>query len=69
MRVRMIKISDSTSYAEHIPPLKVVLWMGDNIRDFPALTQVSAGSPEEFGTRYFVLPNPMYGSWVDVARH
>lgn len=65
-RFDLVQKGDS---AEHIPPLKVVLWMGDNIRDFPALTQVSAGNPEEFGTRYFVLPNPLYGSWVDAARH
>ena len=51
---------------EHIAPLTVVLWMGDNIRDFPQLSQTSSGDPAEFGARYFVLPNPMYGSWVNV---
>jgi 5'-nucleotidase (lipoprotein e(P4) family) len=55
--------------AQHIPALKAVLWIGDNIRDFPALTQSSTGNTKDFGGRYFVLPNPMYGSWVDVARH
>jgi 5'-nucleotidase (lipoprotein e(P4) family) len=47
-----------------VAPLKIVLWMGDNIRDFPDLSQTNPGDPALFGTRYFVLPNPMYGSWV-----
>jgi 5'-nucleotidase (lipoprotein e(P4) family) len=48
-------------------PLDVVAFLGDNIQDFPKLTQsVKAGSEAafgEFGVRFFVLPNPMYGSW------
>lgn len=49
-----------------IPPLKVLEWVGDNIQDFPILTQIARTDPAalaEFGSRYFVLPNPMYGSW------
>ena len=52
--------------SQHIPPLTVVLWIGDNIRDFPALTQASPSDFSAFGTRYFALPNPMYGSWQKV---
>jgi 5'-nucleotidase (lipoprotein e(P4) family) len=48
------------------PPLKVLIWVGDNIQDFPNLTQASPGNPGDFGVRYFVLPNPMYGSWQKV---
>jgi len=47
-------------------PVKVILWVGDNIRDFPGLDQAArldAGRLSEFGTRFFLLPNPMYGSW------
>lgn len=44
----------------------VLLWVGDNIRDFPGLTQQNSGDPSQFGKRYFVLPNTMYGSWTDV---
>jgi 5'-nucleotidase (lipoprotein e(P4) family) len=47
-------------------PLAVVAWIGDNILDFPALAQhLPASDPAfgEFGVRYFMLPNPMYGSW------
>lgn len=50
--------------AGKFPPLKVLAWMGDNIKDFPQLTQQNSGSADNFGVRYFVLPNPMYGSWV-----
>jgi len=50
-----------------LPPLKIVGYVGDNMRDFPGWTQAARGKPEtelrEFGTRYFLLPNPMYGSW------
>jgi 5'-nucleotidase (lipoprotein e(P4) family) len=52
--------------AEGLPPLNVVLWVGDNIKDFPSLTQKSAGDLSDFGARYFLLPNPMYGSWQSV---
>lgn len=53
---------------EPLPALEAVMWVGDNVGDFPGLDQTlrSAG-PEgfaEFGRRYFVLPNPMYGSWA-----
>jgi 5'-nucleotidase (lipoprotein e(P4) family) len=48
-------------------PLEVVAFIGDNIQDFPKSTQALRQQREtafsEFGTRYFVLPNPMYGSW------
>ena len=49
-----------------IPALKVVEWIGDNIQDFPGLTQESKNDSTaiaNFGQRYFVVPNPMYGSW------
>jgi len=49
--------------------LDVVAWIGDNILDFPGMTQASRNDPRllaEFGRRYFILPNPMYGSWQQV---
>ena len=52
---------------EGLPPLDVVAFVGDNILDFPGQSQEvrkqgdSAFAP--FGVRYFLLPNPMYGSW------
>lgn len=49
------------------PPLKIVMWVGDNIMDFPDLDQSvrdkGAEAFKEFGTRFFLVPNPMYGSW------
>ena len=48
-------------------PLEVVAFVGDNILDFPALNQAirQQGDPAfaEFGVRFFLVPNPMYGSW------
>lgn len=50
-----------------LPPLKLVVWVGDNIQDFPNLDQTLRTQPDaafaDFGVRYFVIPNPMYGSW------
>ena len=48
-------------------PLEIVAFVGDNIQDFPRLAQSikAQGAPAftEFGVRYFLVPNPMYGSW------
>lgn len=48
-------------------PVEILVFVGDNILDFPRLSQPSALAAEAalapFGTRYVVLPNPMYGSW------
>ncbi len=50
-------------------PLEIVMWIGDNIRDFPDLDQsvreAGTSAYDEFGVRYFVLPNPLYGSWEE----
>jgi 5'-nucleotidase (lipoprotein e(P4) family) len=50
-------------------PLNVLIWIGDNIQDFPTLTQATPGDLQLFGTRYFALPDPMYGSWQNVPPH
>ena len=50
-------------------PLAVLLFVGDNIQDFPALAQRSRTDDAAlagFGRRFFLLPNPMYGSWEAV---
>ena len=50
-----------------LPRLEIVAFLGDNIQDFPRLSQAIRqqhdGAFAEFGARFFVLPNPMYGSW------
>ncbi|HEX2167782.1 MAG TPA: HAD family acid phosphatase [Longimicrobiales bacterium] len=52
-----------------LPPLDVLMHVGDNIQDFPGLTQhIRNASPaafDNFGRTWFLLPNPMYGSWED----
>ena len=49
------------------PPLEVLVFVGDNILDFPELSQASVKQNpallEPFGRRFFALSNPMYGSW------
>jgi 5'-nucleotidase (lipoprotein e(P4) family) len=55
--------------APGLPALTVVEWLGDNIQDFPSLTQAvrtDFTALGQFGKRFFVLPNPMYGSWEHV---
>ncbi|MEP7086891.1 MAG: HAD family acid phosphatase [Gemmatimonadota bacterium] len=49
-----------------VPALTVVEWVGDNILDFPKLTQsvrTDSVALGDFGKRLFIVPNPMYGSW------
>lgn len=50
-----------------LPALQVLMWVGDNILDFPAASQALRDSTQtalnDFGRRFIVLPNPMYGSW------
>jgi acid phosphatase len=55
-----------------LPPLEIVMWLGDNIHDFPELDQHLRLEGEEayigFGDRYFAFPNPTYGSWEENSR-
>jgi 5'-nucleotidase (lipoprotein e(P4) family) len=50
-----------------LPPLDIVAFLGDNIFDFPGLSQAIVKQGDDpfaqFGVRFFVFPNPMYGSW------
>lgn len=59
-------VEDGTA-APGLPPLDIVLWLGDNIQDFPGAGQELEGQGAEaydrFGDDWFLLPNPMYGSW------
>lgn len=55
--------------AQGVPPMKVLLYCGDNIQDFPKQRQEIRLQPEEamkdFGQKFIVIPNPMYGTWVE----
>jgi acid phosphatase len=46
------------------PPPEIVMFLGDNIEDFPGLTQSDHGPAGNFGSVFFVMPNPIYGSWL-----
>lgn len=58
---------------------EVLGWFGDNLYDFPVNVSKSLpktqeyknardleviNSADQWGSRYFILPNPMYGSWL-----
>jgi 5'-nucleotidase (lipoprotein e(P4) family) len=64
--LRWRSVEDGTASPD-LPPLEILMWVGDNIHDFPGLDQeLRFAGPEalsEFGDRFFVLPNPLYGSW------
>lgn len=63
---RFRAVEEGTSDAG-LPPLRVLAWVGDNIQDFPggsqALRDADPARLIDFGIRFFLLPNPMYGSW------
>jgi predicted secreted acid phosphatase len=57
--------------APGLGPLEVLLYLGDNILDFPGLDQGARGQSArlaEFGASYVIVPNPIYGSWQDNPR-
>lgn len=61
---------DGITAIHSIQGFKVLAYFGDNIQDFPNITQKEAIKQdknahywEKFGKEYFSLPNPIYGSW------
>lgn len=68
---RFAAVANGTA-APGLSPVSILMWVGDNIQDFPALTQdVRAQGPaafEAFGRSFILLPNPMYGSWEENER-
>lgn len=65
---RWESVLDGTASPDY-GPLELVMWLGDNIEDFPDETQeLRFGDDKDFapfGRIYFNVPNPMYGSWTD----
>ena len=45
--------------------MSLLAYLGDNIHDFPEAGEETQEGGREglFGIRYFLFPNPMYGSW------
>lgn len=46
-------------------PITIAAFLGDQMEDFPAPGEPfpEAGEDSAFGTRFFMIPNPMYGPW------
>lgn len=64
---RWQKVEDGSA-TEALPPLEILMWLGDNIEDFPGLDQQVRFDPDTaftaFGGRFVIFPNPMYGSFA-----
>ena len=65
------KYAKDMVYSKTLPAHKVLAFFGDNIQDMPNLTQAemikqdpNGKAYNNFGTLFFSLPNPMYGSWM-----
>jgi 5'-nucleotidase (lipoprotein e(P4) family) len=63
---RWKSVADGTARPE-LGPVEILVWVGDNIQDFPEQSQELRTKDEasfaEFGVRFFALPNPIYGTW------
>jgi 5'-nucleotidase (lipoprotein e(P4) family) len=64
--VRFTALANGTSPST-LPPTKIIMYVGDNILDFPALSQDIRKGPAsgfaKFGEDFFLIANSMYGSW------
>lgn len=62
-RFDQVKMGQGTN----LPPLSIQMFVGDNILDFPGLSQdirkMADSAFATFGDTNIVIPNPMYGSW------
>lgn len=63
-------IESQMVWSNKIKPHKIIAYFGDNIQDFPVFKQkvmdkldVNDATYNVFGNGFFILPNPMYGSW------
>lgn len=57
-------------WSNKLPAHQVIAYFGDNIQDFPVFKQakmeeldINDTKYNKFGNGYFIMPNPMYGSW------
>jgi len=64
--VRFTGVTNGTAPST-LPAMKTILYIGDNILDFPAMAQDARKGPSsgfaKFGDEFILLPNSMYGSW------
>jgi 5'-nucleotidase (lipoprotein e(P4) family) len=65
---RWTSVEDGTASPD-LPPLEIIMWVGDNIHDFPGADQElrfsSSDEFSDFGDKFIILPNPLYGSWEE----
>jgi 5'-nucleotidase (lipoprotein e(P4) family) len=64
-RARRAEVANGTGACAWGRPHAVLVFVGDQRTDFPAAGEPDpdAGNDAAFGVRYFLLPNPLYGSW------
>jgi 5'-nucleotidase (lipoprotein e(P4) family) len=64
---RFDSITSGTSGIAGLAAMPIAMFVGDNIQDFPLLTQDVRKQPDsafaKFGDSFWLIPNPMYGSW------
>lgn len=61
---------DAVLAGKVVPSDNVLMWVGDQITDFPGMPRCDSGprdamSDERIGRQFFILPNPMYGGWTN----
>lgn len=59
---------DDAVKASWAQPQEIVMYIGDNVQDFPGMTQAAAAARpeivlEHLGRDWFLIPNAEYGSW------
>jgi acid phosphatase len=62
---RRAEVASGTGRCGFGEPAQILVFVGDAMGDFPGTGEADpdSGNDAAFGSRYFVLPNPMYGSW------
>lgn len=65
---RFASLRDGTSPLG-LAPVDVLMFVGDNIHDFPGRSQTAPQPWASFGDAFIVMPNPMYGSWTTNSMH
>ena len=65
-RVRRTEVAEGRGACSWNTPTPILAFVGDQMGDFPAAgeSDPDAGKDTAFGTRYFILPNPLYGAWT-----
>jgi acid phosphatase len=58
-RMRRTEIRSGAGPCAWAEPTAVLAYLGDSLGDFPDPDE----EPGEFGVRFFLLPNPLYGTW------